>query len=158
MPVGKSSGVSKVPSQQPTAGTADATSSGTWNKGVINDVAYITSSIPTAANPDNIEKLSQTVLDEMNKIKTNGPTLEDLNKVKETLIRERETQVKENNFWLGYLKNHYLYGNKMLSLEEYKALVNSFTVKKIQAVANKYLNTSSYVKVALTPKEKAEVK
>jgi zinc protease len=109
-------------------------------------------------NPDNIEKLSQTVLNEMNKIKMNGPTEEDLNKVKETLIRERETQVKENNFWLSYLQNHYLYGNKILTLEEYKALVNSFTNKKIKAVANKYLNTSSYVEVALTPKEKAEAK
>ncbi|MCX6330697.1 MAG: insulinase family protein [Bacteroidia bacterium] len=109
-------------------------------------------------NPDNIEKLSQTVLDEMNKIKMNGPTQEDLNKVKETLIRERETQVKENSFWLSYLQNHYLFGNKILSLEEYKALVNSFTIKKIKAVANKYLNTSSYVEVALTPKEKAEAK
>ncbi len=109
-------------------------------------------------NPDNIEKLSQTVLDEMNKIKMNGPTEEDLNKVKETLIRERETQVKENNFWLSYLQNHYLFGNKILTLEEFNAAINSFTIKKIKAVANKYLNTSSYVEVALTPKEKAEAK
>jgi hypothetical protein len=62
VPVGKSSGVSKVASQQPTAGTGDASSSGTWNKGVINDVSYITSSIPTAANPDNIEKATQKEL------------------------------------------------------------------------------------------------
>ncbi len=62
MPVGKSSGVSKVVSQQPTAGTADATSSGTWNKGVINDATYITSSIPTAANPNNVEKATQKEL------------------------------------------------------------------------------------------------
>ena len=38
-------------------------------------------------NPDNIRKLSQTVLDEMRKIKKEGPTDIDLNKVKETLIR-----------------------------------------------------------------------
>jgi zinc protease len=74
------------------------------------------------------------------------------------MIRERETQVKENSFWLSYLQNHYLFGNKILSLDEYKALVNSFTVKKMQAVANKYLDTDSYVEVYLTPKEKAEVK
>jgi zinc protease len=109
-------------------------------------------------NPENIEKLSQTVLDEMNKIKKDGPTEIDLNKVKETMIRERETQVKENAFWLSYLQNHYLFGNKILSLDEFKALVDSFTIKTIQAVANKYLNTSSYVEVYLTPKEKAEVK
>lgn len=62
MPVGKSSGVSKVVKQQPTAGTADATSSGAWNSGGIGDVAYITSSIPTAANPNNIQKATQKEL------------------------------------------------------------------------------------------------
>ena len=61
MPVGKSSGVSKV-AKQPPAGTADATSSGAWNQGAINDVAYITSSIPTAANPNNIQRTTQKEL------------------------------------------------------------------------------------------------
>lgn len=46
--------------QQPAAGTA--TSSGTWNSGVINDVSYITSSIPTAANPNNVERTTQKEL------------------------------------------------------------------------------------------------
>jgi hypothetical protein len=61
VPVGKSSGVSKVV-KQPPAGTADATSSGAYNSGVIPDVSYITSSIPTAANPDNIQKATQKEL------------------------------------------------------------------------------------------------
>jgi hypothetical protein len=61
VPVGKSSGVSKVV-KQPTAGTADATSSGDWRQGGIGDVSYITSSIPTAANPNNIEKTTQKAL------------------------------------------------------------------------------------------------
>ena len=104
-------------------------------------------------DPEKIDTLSRTVLNEMKKIKKEGPTETDLNKVKETLIRERETQIKENNFWLSYLQNHYLYGNNILSLEEYKTLVNSFTVKKIQAIAKRYLDTENYVQVALTPKE-----
>ena len=107
-------------------------------------------------NPDNIDTLSATVIQEMNKIKKDGPLENDLNKVKETMIRERETQVKENGFWLSYLQNHYLFGNKILSLEEYKSLVNSITIKKIKAVAKKYLDTSNYVQVYLTPKEKEE--
>jgi zinc protease len=106
--------------------------------------------------PENIEKLSQTVLDEMIKIKNQGPAETDLNKVKETMIRERETQVKENGFWLSYLQNHYIFGNKILTLDEYKSFVNSFTTKKIKTIANKYLNTSNYVQVSLTPKELAE--
>jgi len=109
-------------------------------------------------SPDNIEKLSQTVLDEMNKIKKEGPTETDLNKVKETMIRERETQVKENTFWLSYLQNHYLYGSRILSLEEYKDFVNSMTAKKIQAVAKRYLDTENYVRVALTPRPDVKAK
>ena len=62
MPVGKSSGVSKVVKQQPVAGTADATSSGAYNSGVIPDVTYITSSVPTAANPNNVQKATQKEL------------------------------------------------------------------------------------------------
>jgi zinc protease len=107
-------------------------------------------------DPDNIKKLSQTVLDEMDKIKREGPEDIDLNKVKETLIRERETRLKENSFWLSLLQNHFLYGEKMLSLDAYKAYINSFSKDDIKAIANKYLNTKSYVQVALTPAEKAE--
>ena len=48
--------------QQPVAGTADATSSGGWNSGGIGDITYITSSIPTAANPNNVQKATQKEL------------------------------------------------------------------------------------------------
>ena len=109
-------------------------------------------------NPDSISKLSQTVLNEMSRIKKDGPTEGDLNKVKETLIRERETRIKENNFWISAFQNHFLNGTRLMTFEEYKTFVNSFTAKDIKAIANKYLNTESYVKVALTPAPKAEVK
>jgi zinc protease len=109
-------------------------------------------------NPDNIKKLSQTVIDEMVKIKNAGPTEVDLNKVKETLIRERETRMKENNFWISMLQNHYYQGDKLISLDEYKKFINSVTQKNIQAVASKYLSTVSYVQVDLTPAPKTDKK
>ena len=109
-------------------------------------------------NPDSIAKLSQTVLTEMARIKKEGPTTEDLNKVKETMIRERETRLKENNFWVSALQSLYINGDRLLTLDEYKTFVNSFTGKDIKKIAGKYLDTESYVKVALTPAQKAEVK
>lgn len=109
-------------------------------------------------SPGNIQKLSQTVLDEMGKIQKDGPTGVDLIKVKETLMRERESRLKENNFWISTLQNHFLLGDRLLSLDEYKAFINSFTGPDIKAIANKYLNTKNYVKVALTPSSKAEAK
>jgi zinc protease len=109
-------------------------------------------------DPDSISKLSQIVLDEMSKIKKEGPAAEDLNKVKETLIRERETRLKENNFWISALLNLYLNGDRLMTLDEYKTFVNSFTSKDIKKVAGKYLDTENYVKVALTPAPKTETK
>jgi zinc protease len=108
-------------------------------------------------SPENIQKLTRTILDEMKKIKADGPTETDLNKVKESLVRDRETRIKENSYWLAALQNHYLLGDRLRSLEEYKGFVNSITVKDIKAVAKKYLDTESYVEVALTPIEKAEI-
>lgn len=102
-------------------------------------------------NPENIKKLSQTVLDEMSKIKKDGPTEIDMNKVKETLIRERESKMKENSFWLTNLQNYYYIGDKLLSLDDYKNFVNSITGNDIKAIAKRYLNTGNYVQVALTP-------
>ena len=109
-------------------------------------------------NPDNIGKLSKTLLAEMDTIKTRGPKEVDLNKVKETLIRDRETKVKENGFWINFLQNHFLFGDNMLSLDEYKNFVNSITAADIKKIGNKYLNTKSYVQVDLTPAPKPEAK
>jgi len=109
-------------------------------------------------SPENINKLSQTVLDEMIKIKNEGPSEVDMNKVKETLIRERETRIKENGFWISVLQNHFLYGNRLFSQEDYETIVKSISKDDIKAVANKYLNTESYVQVALTPATKDEIK
>jgi zinc protease len=107
-------------------------------------------------DPDSIDKLVQTVIDEMSGIIKKGPTDQDLNKIKETMIRERETNMKENNFWLSMLQAHYLSDDMLLSLEEYREFVNSFTIKDIKKVAGQYLDTENYVRVALTPMAEGE--
>ncbi len=109
-------------------------------------------------SPENIAKLSGTVLAEMDTIKKDGPREIDLNKVKETLIRDRETRMKENSFWLSLLQNHFLLGDNILTLEEYKSFINSIKVADIKAIADKYLDTRNYVQVALTPAAAPEVK
>jgi zinc protease len=106
-------------------------------------------------NPENIGKLSSTVLNEMEKLKKEGPAETDLNKVKETLIRGYETSVKENNFWVSALQEHYLNDIRLMTLDEYKTFVNSFSAKDIKTVAKKYLDTRNYVEVTLTPAVKA---
>lgn len=106
-------------------------------------------------SPDNIDTLTRTLLDEMTKIMQKGPQEEDLIKVKETLIRDRQTKMNENGFWLSMLQNHFLNNDRLMTLDEYTSFINSFTIKEIKAIADKYLNTHAYVRVALTPSSKA---
>ena len=70
------------------------------------------------------------------------------------MIRQRETRMKENSFWMSYLQSHFLNGNKILSFNEYRDFVNSIDARTIRKIAGKYLNTTHYVKAALTPAEK----
>ena len=90
----------------------------------------------------------------MGKIMKDGPADVDLNKVKETLNRDMETRVKENSWWMSTLTNHYFQGDNILSLQDYKNSVNVITGADIKAIANKYINTTSYVEVVLTPAAK----
>ncbi len=109
-------------------------------------------------DPANIKKLTRTLLSEMDTMMLQGPGETDMGKVKETLIRERETRLKENNFWLAALQNTFMLGEKLYTLGEFKTYINSFTGKQIKQIANKYLDTRKYVEVALTPSANIEKK
>jgi zinc protease len=94
-----------------------------------------------------------TVFEEAKKLKTDGPTGSDLKKVKETLIRERETAMKENNYWQQVLLNIYRQGDKPMTLEDYKKMVNSVKAKDISKVTRQYFNDANYVRGELMPAE-----
>jgi predicted Zn-dependent peptidase len=66
--------------------------------------------------------------------------------------------MKENGFWLTLLQNHYLLGDNILTLDEYKVFLNSITTADIKAIAEMYLDTKNYVQVALTPSASPEAK
>jgi zinc protease len=53
------------------------------------------------SSPENVDKLSKTVMAMIDTLKTTPPSAADVNKVKEALIREREVSLKQNSFWLG---------------------------------------------------------
>ena len=105
-------------------------------------------------SPKNVKKLAKTVFNEVGKINKNGPTEEDLSKVKETMIRERETMLKKNKFWLSAIENSYYYNDDLKVINTYVEDINSITIDDVKAVANKYFTKEHYVKVVLMPEKK----
>ena len=56
--------------------------------------------ISFGGDPGRIEELTEAAFQQIDSIKTVGTTNKYLTKVKETQRRERETDLKENKFWL----------------------------------------------------------
>ena len=102
-------------------------------------------------SPENVNDLVVTVFEEAKKLKTAGPTESDLKKVKEIFIRNRETAMKENQYWLQILMNTYRQGDKLMTLEDYKKLVNSVKTRDIRRVTQQYFNDRNYVLGELMP-------
>jgi len=102
-------------------------------------------------DPNTIDKLTNATWGVLDKIINEGPTDVDLAKVKEQLIRAREKNIQENNFWTSSIKGSIWYENPLRTLEQYKAAVNAITKDDIQAVAKKYIDHKDHVRVSLKP-------
>ncbi len=105
-------------------------------------------------SPKNVKMLSKTVFKQIAKFQKDGPTKEELEKVKETMNRDREVNIKKNNFWLSKLENLYYMDIKLNTLEEYQKIVNSVTIEDIKKESQKYLTGNHYVRVVLMPEAK----
>ena len=112
-----------------------------------------TLTISWGCNPENVDTLVNTVFGEMKTLITNGPVDVNLKKAKETTIRDLETNVKKNQYWLNVLKNSYYYDEDILSIETKKRIIEDITSEDIQKAAGKYFSKDHYIKVVLLPEE-----
>ena len=113
--------------------------------------AVMTIYFPTS--PEHVEDATNGVLDVFKKVTNEGPTEVNLNKAKQQLLKERETHMRENNYWLNALK---AYNFDKIDYSEFKneeKIISSLTKEDIIAVAKKYLNLDNYVRVYINPEK-----
>jgi zinc protease len=109
-------------------------------------------SIYYGADPAKLAELKDAVFAQIKDIAANGPTAADLQKAKEKLLRERETNLRENKYWLSVLSNTWFNSDADFSqFADYESIVNSFTVDDIKAAAKKWFDFNNYFGVALKP-------
>ncbi len=106
--------------------------------------------------PDQAQHLSELVLEDIKDLQAKGPTKKDLAKVKEILKRERETNLRDNDFWLGVLRSYFINGQDPLLILDYTKFVDDLTPERIQQAAIRYLDRERYVKVTLYPESWGE--
>ncbi len=103
-------------------------------------------------SPQKLAEIKQAVLDVIKDFIENGPKEEDLAKAKEQMLRERETALRENGFWMGLLSNtYYLQDGDFSKFGTYDELVKSLTTKSIKNTFKEYFDFDNYISVALEP-------
>ena len=103
------------------------------------------------SSPERSEELARTVLAEIRSISDSGPSPAELERVKETQLRTRQTALRQNPFWLGQLTAAYEYGDDPRDVLTYDTLVNGLTAEAIRDAARRYCRMDNYVHVTLLP-------
>ncbi len=103
--------------------------------------------------PENVDELSKAVFDEIDKIKKEGISEEDLNKVKETQRRERKDNLEKNRYWLNSLRGYYYNDGDLEGYYDYEDQIEKLSSEDLKETANTYLKDDNYVKVVLMPEE-----
>ncbi|TRX53693.1 insulinase family protein [Fulvivirga sp. M361] len=106
-----------------------------------------------SCGPENVDELVKAVFDEIDKIKEDGISAEDLTKITETQKRDRKDRLKENKFWISALKSYYFNGTDLDTFYEYEEQMKKLAAKDIQNAAREYLKEDAYIKVILMPEE-----
>jgi len=104
--------------------------------------------------PDRTEGLVKRVFEEIEAFKNNGPTDEQLADERETLLREFETNSKQNGYLLSQLSARYEAGDDPAGIWQVPDYYKKLDKAAIQQAAKTYLNTSRYVEVLLFPEKK----
>jgi zinc protease len=101
--------------------------------------------------PDQVERLSDIVLAQVDQMRAQGPVPEDLSKVKEILRREHEQSLQDNGYWLGSLQTAYRNGLDPRVLLGFDQRLSANSVESVQRAAVELLRPDNYVRVDLLP-------
>ena len=110
--------------------------------------------IQFGCSPDRTDDLIKRVFEEIEKFKTEGPTEKQLNDEKEALIREFETNSKQNGYLLSQISARFYHGEDPAGIWAIPDLYRKLDAASVKEAAKLYLNTQSFVKVTLFPEKK----
>jgi zinc protease len=126
-------------------------------QGAMSPIPYghysVSATLPTG--PQSVDKVLATTFAEIDKIKRDGPSAADLDKVKLNWTQNYRKSLRENGFWLNALQESLVEGVDPHSVFDFEKNVAAITPADVKAAAQRYFNTDNYVQVVLYPEKKA---
>ena len=109
--------------------------------------------LPTT--PDKVPKVEAALWSEIEKLQADGPQAGDLDKVKQARLQTYRRALRENGYWMNYLRLNVLEGldpHEILNIDQ---RINAVTADDIKAAARRYLDRKNYVEMVLMPEDGA---
>jgi zinc protease len=102
-------------------------------------------------DPTRVDELVKTAFEEIGKLQKDGAQPDDLAKVKETYVRARETELRQNSFWVDWLAKSSRYGDDPAIVLDTGPVVARMTSDNVKAAAKRYLDAKQYFQAVLLP-------
>ncbi len=103
--------------------------------------------------PERSQELIDAVFTEIDSLQTAGATATEIAKIKEVQRRTRETELKENGFWISALEAYYTLGLDPREILDYGARIDGITAASVRDSARRYLKKDRYVLGILSPEK-----
>ena len=100
-------------------------------------------------DPEKQEKLMSIIHEEVKTIVENGPLAKDLQKEKESMLKDFEEDLEKNGYWNTVLSMYYKNGINYIT--DYKAAVEAITAETVQATLKKLTESGNVFEVVMLP-------
>jgi zinc protease len=114
---------------------------------------YGTVVISFGSAPENADTLVAAVLKAIDRLRAEGPTADEIQKIKEIERRDLETSARTNAYWMNSLQTVHLLGWDPLSIARRPQRTDSLTVENVHAPFKKYFPSDRYTVVTLLPEK-----
>ena len=100
-------------------------------------------------DPQKQARLMEIIHEEVQKIIAEGPLAKDLQKEKESMLKDFQEDLEQNSFWRSTLYQYYMYGTN--EVRDYKAAVEAITGKTVQSTLKQLVEAGNMFEVVMFP-------
>ena len=101
--------------------------------------------------PGRVQELVRATFADLDSLRAVGPSASDVEKVRETQLRERQTSLRRNAFWASVLATYLQNGWPLDGILKFEDDARRLTPLALRDAARRYLNDGNYVQVTLLP-------
>jgi zinc protease len=99
-----------------------------------------------------VDSLREVALSVLRRFAQDGPTADEVARVRESMLRDRETALRENEFWMDLLQSEALWGDDPVEIfSAYAARVRALDARGIQTLARIVFDETNIARFTLMP-------